>query len=83
MKNTEVIEMLSTLKKQALRSHNDTAVLDVNIDSFVFVIDAAIKKIEEQNKVRAEIEQNGQSDISAKYVLDLIDKHLKEVQDDD
>lgn len=44
------------------------------------VLEQAIKTIEALNKIRTEIEKNGQSDISAEYVLDLIDKHLAEAK---
>lgn len=46
--NTEVIEMLKTLKEQAIRSYNDTVILDVKLDSFIFVINEAIKVIEKE-----------------------------------
>lgn len=48
--NRETIEMLKMLKEQALKSHNDTAVLEVKIDSFNFVLDEAIKALEQQEK---------------------------------
>lgn len=46
--NRETIEMLKMLKAQALKSCNDTAVLEVKIDSFNFVLDEAIKTLEQQ-----------------------------------
>lgn len=46
--NREIIEMLKVLKEQALKSHNDTAVLGVKIASFNFVLDEAIKSLEQQ-----------------------------------
>lgn len=46
--NRETIEMLKMLKDQALKSHNDTAVLEVKIDSFNFVLDEAIKALEQE-----------------------------------
>ena len=42
-------------------------------------LDMAIRSLEAWDKVRKEIASNGQSDINAKYVLNLIDKHLLEV----
>lgn len=47
-KEEELIIMLKTLKEQALKSCKDTAVIDVNIDSFNFVIDEVIKALEQQ-----------------------------------
>lgn len=44
----ELIIMLKILKEQALKSCKDTAVIDVNIDSFKFVIDEAIEALEQQ-----------------------------------
>lgn len=46
--NRETIAMLKMLKEQALKSHNDTAVLEVKIDSFNFVLDEAIKALEQE-----------------------------------
>lgn len=46
--NREIIEMLKMLKEQALKSHNDTAVLEVKIDSFNFVLDEAIKVLKQE-----------------------------------
>lgn len=48
--NRETIEMLKMLKEQALKSHNDTAVLEVKIDSFNFVLNEAIKALEQKEK---------------------------------
>jgi cysteinyl-tRNA synthetase len=51
--NREIIEMLKILKEQSFKSHNDTAVLEVKIDSFNFVLDKAIKSLEAwENKVK-------------------------------
>ena len=41
----------------------------------------ALKLIEAWDKIRKEIARDGQSDINAKYVLNLIDKHLSEVSE--
>ena len=46
--NRETIAMLKMLKEQALKSHNDTAVLEVKIGSFNFVLDEAIKALEQE-----------------------------------
>jgi len=46
MTREETIKALSILKEQALKSHNDTAVIDVKKDSFVFVIQSAIEILE-------------------------------------
>lgn len=46
--NRETIEMLKMLKEQALKSHNDTAVLEVKIDSLNFVLDEAIKALKQE-----------------------------------
>ena len=43
--------------------------------------DMAIKSLEAWEKIRKEIASDGQSDINAKYVLNLIDKHLSEVSE--
>ena len=40
-----------------------------------------LKLIEAWDKIRKEIARDGQSDINAKYVLNLIDKHLSEVSE--
>lgn len=44
-------------------------------------IEMAIKSLEAWDKIRKEIASDGQSDINAKYVLNLIDKHLSEVSE--
>ena len=86
----ELIAMLKTLKEQALKSCRDTAILDVKIDSFIFVIDMAIKTLEQKDvldKIRAEIdgltyywcEVNPRSVIDD--VLDIIDKYKAESED--
>ena len=41
----------------------------------------AVKSLEAWEKIRKEIASDGQSDINAKYVLNLIDKHLSEVSE--
>jgi rubrerythrin len=66
--NRETIEMLKILKEQALKSHNDTAVLEVKIDSFNFVLDEAIKALEQQPCEDA---------ISRKAVLDKLNKLIE------
>lgn len=43
----ELIDMLTIIKMQALKSNNDTVIIDVNIDSFNFVINNSIKAIKE------------------------------------
>lgn len=45
-----VITMLKTLKTLSAKSGKNTVVLSVNIDSFNFVIDEAIKALEQQIK---------------------------------
>ena len=40
-----------------------------------------LKLIEAWEKIRKEIASDGKSDINAKYVLNLIDKHLSEVSE--
>jgi hypothetical protein len=44
-------------------------------------LDMAIRSLEAWEKIRKEIASDGQSDINAKYVLNLIDKHLSEVSE--
>ena len=48
MTREEAIEMLKTLKEQARNSGANTFVWDINIDSFNFVIDMAIKALEQE-----------------------------------
>lgn len=82
--NREIIEMLKILKERSFKSHNDTAVLEVKIDSFNFVLDKAIKKLESwENKVkqaRAEIENltpwdEGTTEMYE--VLEILDKLIE------
>lgn len=48
MTRKETIEMLKILKKQALSSCNDTVIIDVKKDSFIFVINMSIKALEQE-----------------------------------
>ena len=45
MTNKEIVDMLKLLKEQAVKSCNDTAIIDVKKDSFDFVMDSAIKAL--------------------------------------
>lgn len=47
----EVVPMLKIIKEQAVKSCNDTAIIDVKIDSFNFVIDSTIELLECINNV--------------------------------
>lgn len=44
----EVIKMLTNIKKQACTLRNDTVICDVKLDSFNFVIDKAIERLESE-----------------------------------
>ena len=48
---------------------------------FSEALDVAVRSLEAWDKLRKEIASDGQSDINAKYVLNLIDKHLSEVSE--
>jgi len=82
--NREIIEMLKILKEQSFKSHNDTAVLEVKIDSFNFVLDEAIKSLEVwENKVkqaRKDIENLTPWDegtVEMYEVLEILDKLIE------
>ena len=82
--NREIIEMLKILKEQSFKSHNDTAVLEVKIDSFNFVLDKAIKKLEswenKVKKVREKIENLTPWDegtVEMYEVLEILDKLIE------
>ena len=60
MTGEELIEALTILKEQALKSNNDTAVINVNVDSFTFVIESAIKALEQ--------EQTTKNDLGDEYI---------------
>ena len=47
----ELIDMLTIIKGQAIKSNNDTAIINIKIDSFNFVVDKAIKAIEQEPKI--------------------------------
>lgn len=57
MTREETIKALSILKEQALKSHNDTAVIDVKKDSFVFVIQSAIEILEKGDNAFSELQE--------------------------
>ena len=48
MTREEMIEHLKLLKDSAVKSAKDTALIDVKIDSFYFVIDAAVDALEQE-----------------------------------
>lgn len=48
MTRKETIEMLKILKEQALSSCNDTLIIDVKKDSFIFVINMSIIALEQE-----------------------------------
>ena len=52
----EIIEMLKVLKEQALKSHNDTAIIDVKKDSFIYVMNVAINSLEIDERYELEYE---------------------------
>ena len=53
----ETMKMLNILKKSALKSGKDTAILNVNIDSFNFVLDKTI------NALKQEAESDGDGNV--------------------
>lgn len=57
MKRKEIIEMLKVLKEQALKSHNDTAIIDVKKDSFIYVMNVTINSLEIDERYELEYEQ--------------------------
>ena len=70
--------------KNILKENMDELVKNplVTVDEIlVKANDIAIKSLEAWEKIRKEIASDGQSDINAKYVLNLIDKHLSEVSE--
>lgn len=56
MARKEIIEMLKVLKEQALESHNDTAIIDVKKDSFIYVMNTAINSLEIDERYELEYE---------------------------
>lgn len=56
MKRKEIIEMLKVLKEQALKSHNDTAIIDVKKDSFIYVMNVTINSLEIDERYELEYE---------------------------
>lgn len=57
MTREELIKSLTLLKEQASSSGGNTFVWDINIDSFNFVIDSAIKALEQEPKTGHWIEE--------------------------
>ena len=60
--------------------HMETSELK-EIEEHIEYNNMAIRSLEAWEKIRKEIASDGQSDINAKYVLNLIDKHLSEVSE--
>ena len=50
MTNKEIVEMLKLLKEQAVKSCNDTAIIDVKKNSFDFVMDSAITALSQEQQ---------------------------------
>lgn len=75
MKRKEIIEMLKVLKEQALKSHNDTAIIDVKKDSFIYVMNVTINSLEIDERYELEYEQIEPCEdaISRQAVLDAIE----------
>ena len=75
MARKEIIEMLKVLKEQALKSHNDTAIIDVKKDSFIYVMNVAINSLEIDERYELEYEQIEPCEdaISRQAVLDKIE----------
>lgn len=78
--SNELIDMLTIIKGQAIKSNNDTAIINIKIDSFNFVVDKAIKALEQEpvlDKIRTEIcksktkheMQIAERDIKAKLLI--------------
>ena len=72
------INVLNQIKELIL---NDKSWLESTHEPISQCFDMAIKSLEAWEKIRKEIASDGQSDINAKYVLNLIDKHLSEVSE--
>lgn len=70
MTRKETIEMLKILKKQALSSCNDTVIIDVKKDSFIFVINMSIKALEQEPCEDA---------VSRQAVLNTLDKRFDSI----
>lgn len=62
----ETMKMLNILKKSALKSGKDTAILNVNIDSFNFVLDKTI------NALKQEAESDGDGNVAKKMVHEIL-----------
>lgn len=73
MTREEAIEQLKLTRAANKCNYADKYILDA--------FDMAIRSLEAWEKIRKEIASDGQSDINAKYVLNLIDKHLSEVNE--
>jgi hypothetical protein len=81
--NRETIEMLKILKRQALKSHNDTAVLEVKIDSFNFVLDEAIEALEGNVKLKEAVEKMDRWIHSGnRYIVDHVEEIINELKKD-
>ena len=54
------------------------------MDKMLSLMDAFVNKakVEELEKIRAEIAENGNSDINTQTVLSIIDKHIKEINNE-
>lgn len=50
MTNKEIVEMLKLLKENAVKSCNDTAIINVKKGSFDFVMDSAIKALSQEQQ---------------------------------
>ena len=92
MTNKEIVEMLKLLKEQAVKSCNDTAIIDVKKNSFDFVMDSAIKALEQEQQSEWERDHevlkayaDGQESmkpckdaISKQSVLNILDDMVKD-----
>ena len=76
IKRKEIIEMLKVLKEQALKSHNDTAIIDVKKDSFIYVMNVTINSLEIDERYELEYEQIEPCEdaISRQAVIDEMEK---------
>ena len=81
MTGKELIEMLKIIKEQAIKSNNDTAIIDVKIDSFNFVIGETIKALEQDIvPFGFELYQAGLMEMP-KEMIEVLDKIRAEIEE--
>ena len=80
MTGKELIEMLKIIKEQAIKSNNDTAIIDVKIDSFNFVIGETIKALEQEPFINKPCISVGICEHDKSIVLDRIRAEIIELR---